>query len=625
MTRKNVITEAILGKEFARAESAAGRNVVSDWSPNNIKTIIFGWKKLYIEYHVCNKQTKKHGITSKTMVHTFTDKQAETWELKGSVLSVLEAPRLLSAVEEVYILDSSDYPRDILKKDLLDMQSFITNKRIKDRFPRLYAMGKINDTHENIKAVTDKGKNKHLHYAKMLKNVTIMYNNTNWWRYGNGSNAPLRPAFYAFDMYPDTPDGEIQTNMLLHRCFTEVAKPYWEKEALKSASDKKMSELRKAVTRCNEQYAHLDVYLAECIPAAAMADLLYQCNKMRHSFVGDARNHCLKIRAICNMVRDLYIFNRAGHPSNFKEWCEEHSSTSAVADDKLYDMYKSEFISNLKQISKILENPALFKNKPYGLFTDLLVLLKEELYPMLSAVLVPTDTEGTQLSVAVYRAARFNASGVMFAQYKELCCNGTLFKEPKDTIPDAEMVQYIYELCANFCYAVIYAELYSLHTEVNVRLDNPNAIVKNLLWNTNLYTNPQSTEPPVKYIYYDNRLMQIARAFATSIGKSDYKTLAEYIPNIGAIVFAEHNGETVCVPERVTRKYDRNIDVSLVQNGIHALSTLLQSVQYEQGLGRGATAKEQDLIQYVGKWHEMPTKQFSMLINNGIRMSKINE
>jgi len=613
MTRKNCLVETILGKDFAKAESSQGRSMVTDWSPNNIKTVIIGWKHLYIEYHVFNKKTQKHGIKSKLMVHTFNEKQLKEWEHKGTIFSLFETPRLLSAVEEIYLLKTQDYPANVFAKDLSDLNTFVHNERLKARFPRLRFAGCFSDTHEHIKTVIDSGRGTHKHYAKELKNLKIMYTNDDWWRYGDKGYAPLRPAFYTFDSCPGNANDLPESDMLLHRCFLETAKPFYEAEITNKALKKVQTVLEKKINELNIVCEGLPAYLDELVANAAVNDLLYQCNQKAYDGV---HNPCLKIQAVADMTRTVYIWRRADMPKNFAAWKTEHSRNGEYAEDELYDKYKADFTHMFNKLEGVLENSGLYVNRAYKEFTDLLICLRFVLYPLLKAAYTK---QTIKLNEAKSKAAFYMPKSAKYMNEKQHYYAGKItdWKAERKTGLNENMCEFIVQLCEDFCYAVVYSEFYSVHTEANIRLDNPNSIVANLMSNTDVYGSSAADALPERFMYYDTRLVRIANSFADLQGSGKYKTLGEYLSNIGPLKIVKNNGDVDTVVEHVTAKYNDNLSKALVCGGLRTLAMLVQSIQVENGVGLLPENAEQNYIQYVGKWHEMDNASFATMYHSG--------
>lgn len=614
MERRKALVDALLGKEFARAESAQGNTQITDWSPNNIKTVIFGWKYLFVEYHVMNKSTKKHGITSKVMVHTFTDKEIQAWEHKGNIMKILETPRLISAVEEIFLLETSDYPAELYAQDVRNLANFVKDDKVKSRFPRLFAAGCIKDMSiATVKQLLEQGRNKHVHYAYKCKHFQCMYKNPDWWRYGDTGYAPLRPKYYVFDAHPQTETDAVTEGMLLHRCFTEVAKPYYEAESIKNAEKQALCRILKQVTKKNEEYTELIGCLHRIVADAAVNDALYSCNRARARDKNWAMPN-LRLKKIASAVRQIYVYKQAGKPKDYVEWIQAHSKADAYAEDTLYDTYVAEYDRNLRKVRKLLDCKEYFDTEVYGVFAELLCLLRYTLYALLAP---STEITPENFAVAQLNAIMHVPEKEQYKQYCAMCAQGAGFHKETHFELTEDVIDFVYDLCSCFCYAVVLAEYECMHLYVNLRFDNPNIIGAQILYDSDLYDVDVTLETPQRYMFYDRFLLQLAERMPyirVADNAATFKTLREYIPSIGLIKLVPLGEKMPII--HVTSMLTEEVKVPLAKKifGCQALAKLVQYILCSEGIGFAATGGMKVYETYKGNWHTMPRKEFVSMV-----------
>lgn len=614
MERRTFLIEQILGKEFARAENAQGTTCITDWSPNNIKTVVIGWKHLFIEYHVMNKMTMKHGIKQKLMLHTFNEKQIVNWEHKKDIFKLFEAPRLLSAVEEIYILRTADYPSDLLQHDIQCLIAFTNDTKIKERFPRLRTAGLLTERPDVVRSVIERGRNKHLYYGEIFKNNQILYNNDDWWRYGESGFAPLRPKYYLFDKHPETVDGEATTDMLLHNCFTEVAKPYYEKEKQQKEQEQALKKINTTIQKNNKEYAGLDEVLEVLMPAAAQNDLFYNCD------VSHIRNKqwCmgnLKIRRIAELTKHAYIYKRAGTPQDYKVWMKEHSKTNEYADDTLYDTYSQEYNQRLLKLQKLCNNTLLLDSK-YGVFSNLLLLLR---YALLEMLLPQTE----HLQKAVLNAALYSKDSALYTDFVNKCKQETNIDLKALAQIKSEDVTFVYDLCKAYCYVVTLVQFEVIHIVANIRYNNPNYILGNIKKQTKLYLNPEDPlDLPRYYMYFDNYLLRLAANLPyidTVASQGYYKSTCKYIPNIGAMKLNPDVDSIDYIIEHVTKNREKSmVQLSEIVFGLKSLIMLAQYFITVEGICLLKETGSDFYTKNVGQWYKISRVQFVGYVQKGI-------
>ena len=615
MERRKTLIETILGKEFAHKESTNGNVVVSDWSPNNIKTIIIGWDHLFIEYHVLNKTTQKHNVKQKVMVHKFDAKTITSWEFKANIMDLLVAPRLLSAVEEIYFLQSLDYPQEIFKQDVQQMYTFLADQKTKTRFPRLRFAGYIRDvTPAEITSILQQGRSKHLHYFEKFKETKLLYQNNEWWRYGETGYAPLRPKYYAFDVHPQNENDSVTENMLLHRCFAEIAKPYYEEERIKKATTQAMMQTVKYITKQNIRYAELLPCLYELVPTAAVNYSLYSCNQAKlKNIAWDTTS--LRLKNIAKATCEIYIFKEAGMPGDFKTWRQVHSKADMFAEDTLYDTYMQNYKHNLSVLGKLLSCKDYFDIDSYGIFAEILIFLRYVLYTL---ILPSANTNMSDFSKAQLKAVMFRESNDKYIAYKQACVDGTAIQNEQKVELTEELIDFVYELCADYCYATVLAEFDALHVFANVRFDNPNSIAPQILYNSTLYKPEISLETPVAYMYYDHFLMRLAGNMVHVHEAPDaktFKTLKEYIPKIGLIrLNPTVDLDVVHVTSMIG---EQPVSIEKKLHGLRALAILTQYILATEGIGLVLKNGMELYQKYKNNWQDMPRGDFVTMIEKG--------
>lgn len=339
-TRYESIVTQMLGHGLCAKEGTGNNVQITDWTPNNVKTIIVSGNYLIVEYYVCKKETCKHGIKQKVMYYRLTNNT----ETKGkSVLSIIEEPRVLSAVEEIILLQDEAYKKNvqILQQDMQYLQRFISAKNVTQRFPRLRYVAVVQGTIAQIQQKKAQGSKQHISYIEELKKdkvtMQILYKNPEWWRYGEENHAPLRPQYYLFDAYPKTENEEVRSTMLLHKCFTQIAKEYYEAERQKKECEQQTQQMQKVIQRIEQANAWLEPMLIKTInlwnDTIKMARQNYQANKGQASvskgFVEYTHIYNWDNQNIKKLVQQAYIINTSNIvESSYAEWYQRHSKGS---------------------------------------------------------------------------------------------------------------------------------------------------------------------------------------------------------------------------------------------------------------------------------------------------------
>ena len=179
--------------------------LIYEWSPNNIRRIVFGLPYVYIQYFVTSKKVPRlydridvRKAISEDLVLLSTDPAKYK-----SVLASLVDVRVLSCVEEIYFL-VNDYPERVLRADLNFSVLESGNVRLASRFPRLRHISKIRMNEQTLMYLLNQSRGKGNLLLDVLKSspdsdkfaleVLLEPHVDDWW-----SGSLLRPNYYHMD------------------------------------------------------------------------------------------------------------------------------------------------------------------------------------------------------------------------------------------------------------------------------------------------------------------------------------------------------------------------------------------------------------------------------------------
>lgn len=281
-TRLDKFLDTFLGSGLRCKETENGTKIAG-WSPNNVKTLIITPTSAMVEYHVINERTKGHPAVKQKVLKV---------DLRGcetgtkSVFTALTSPRVLSGVEEVILIDDGT-AGEAYNTDYVALGSFVAEvKNNVSRFPRLRYAIELHTKTSDIVACLPECSRKHFcfteHFRKQKAPLRILYTNPDWWVYGVTGFLPLRPKYYELDAHPEKTDDTITVSdqMVLHRCFTQVAKPYIETQKRAKAQQTVSATYVKAVKQELENIPAIVPLLTHAIArTAAITNMSVQVSK----------------------------------------------------------------------------------------------------------------------------------------------------------------------------------------------------------------------------------------------------------------------------------------------------------------------------------------------------------
>lgn len=250
-TRLDKFLDTFLGSGLRCKETENGTKIAG-WSPNNVKTLIVTPTSAMVEYHVINERTKGHPAVKQKVLKV---------DLRGcdkgnkSIFTALTSPRVLSGVEEVILVDDGT-AGEAYNTDYVALGTFVAEvKNNVSRFPRLRYVAELHTKTSEIVACIPECSRKHYcfteHFQQQKAPLRVLYTNPDWWVYGITGFLPLRPKYYELDAHPEKTDdtATLTEQMVLHRCFTQIAKPYIETQKQAKAQQTASDAYVKAVKR----------------------------------------------------------------------------------------------------------------------------------------------------------------------------------------------------------------------------------------------------------------------------------------------------------------------------------------------------------------------------------------
>lgn len=289
-SRYEYLLDKLLGTKLRTKETGTtGKNVITDWTPNNIKTFIVTPNSVIVEYHVINDKTKKHPAVNKK-VFTIDMKSIAQNAQSKSVLKILTEPRVLSGVEEIILLMPQQTTQaNNMSNDIAVLQTLVNELKVQIknknplRFPRLHYVTIVNAPLSTITALTGACSNTRVVFTEALRknktNIKVIYENVDWWRYGITGFAPLRPEYYALDVHPELGANEqnVTDDMVLHKCFTNVAKPYIQTQMLTESAERAVKEFKKEAESYAQDIPYIVPLLTEAVARNAGITCLSAC------------------------------------------------------------------------------------------------------------------------------------------------------------------------------------------------------------------------------------------------------------------------------------------------------------------------------------------------------------
>lgn len=276
-TRYEYLLNTLLGSKIRTKESGTtGKMLITDWTPNNIKTFIVTPNSVIVEYHVINDKTKKHASVNKK-VFTIDLKSCTQSAQSKSVLKILTEPRVLSAVEEIIFLPVQKTQTTATQSDWTALCAFVTELKRQQaskavlRFPRLRYVTIVDAQLSAITQILPMCSTTRVVFTEELRKnkakVKILYENTEWWQYGITGFAPLRPEYYELDKHPEigTDEKASTAEMVLHNCFTAVAKPYIKAKEVAEENERKIKEFNNTAERLAKDIPQMAPLLTESV------------------------------------------------------------------------------------------------------------------------------------------------------------------------------------------------------------------------------------------------------------------------------------------------------------------------------------------------------------------------
>lgn len=182
------------------ANSGVEKDYITDWSPNNLKTLVLGSEGVIIGYHMSGKK-----YPNKTVLVKYKSEMADDLALLKEepnkfigVLKTLIDGRVFSSIEEI-IFCVTNYPADLLKRDM-ELASLVSgNVTLETRFPRLSRVMMVKSSTSGLWDEM-KDRNRDELWYDELKNTSLDMRvfhsqlEKTWFR-----GSALRPQYYGFD------------------------------------------------------------------------------------------------------------------------------------------------------------------------------------------------------------------------------------------------------------------------------------------------------------------------------------------------------------------------------------------------------------------------------------------
>lgn len=345
MSRYTQLRDFIFGAYVTQEHS----DVITDWSPNNLKTIVVTPSYMAIEHHILNSQTQKGHVKRKVMCKSFI---ADNDTKLKAVFDCLEKPcRLLSAIEELIYVETNP---EQYKIDMFKLTKLVQVD--KARFPRLryITVLKKEIPLEAMKNILEKGNSKHIHFSDVIPQHWILKKNTinvDWWRYGVENHEPLRPNFYALDSYV-VKDKADTLSGCLDKCFTEVAKEYYATEQARADILKGEILLQNALKSKQEKNRGFWNVLFAAYP---WWSVLFYNNAMWKGFNTKVPYDRMSIAAL---TKDIYIFNKYTSEEGTKQPYTAWVAAAKVQNTKgnNYKQYLKEYKADLNLLKLAMTN-----------------------------------------------------------------------------------------------------------------------------------------------------------------------------------------------------------------------------------------------------------------------------
>lgn len=151
-----------LQKEITQRLNISDRtgDIIPNWTPNNVKSLVIGVDKIWVRYHVTGgKFTKLNGVVpmDDAPAKDAALLASEKFDMYKPVLKALLNPRVCSAIEEI-VFCTEGYPRDILALDtdltvLLKSNMAYDLKSLLGRFPRLRSVTQTPASYDDFLAL----------------------------------------------------------------------------------------------------------------------------------------------------------------------------------------------------------------------------------------------------------------------------------------------------------------------------------------------------------------------------------------------------------------------------------------------------------------------------------------
>lgn len=184
---------------------------IQDWTPHNLKTLLFSGEEVAVEYFVPYNGTKVEHYLLQDVPQDMKLAMEEK-PVKG-LLKALNVYKIFSNIEEI-IITSDKYSRVLFDIDVkLSDLSITGSDDFTEVFPRLYSITKTTCTFQEVfSIIAQTGEGQHLHFSDILKEqsanlegktiVTKHYNKDDWM-----TSIALEEKYYAMDKQ----DAELNT------------------------------------------------------------------------------------------------------------------------------------------------------------------------------------------------------------------------------------------------------------------------------------------------------------------------------------------------------------------------------------------------------------------------------
>jgi len=268
-----------------------GKSLVNDkdvrdtnWSPNNIRTVIISENKALIEHYTVEGSANGNWIEEVELKASANDKTSVLKEFMP------DANIVYSAIEEIVVIADKHYHDTALRLDFTykgnGIGNILKSEEFLNKHPRFYGLTSLSSQNPRVYSqiwlflkdyiMQTKGRSRmHIYDLCMNKMKSFVVQsfcyiceanvkeeeNKKWWRagiddleiLGGGANQVLRPHLYSLDAYPEHTLEDKPDSMPIYKAFRRIGKPYIEKITIDAQQEETLKQKLKNQSKNSER------------------------------------------------------------------------------------------------------------------------------------------------------------------------------------------------------------------------------------------------------------------------------------------------------------------------------------------------------------------------------------